>query len=49
MRTEYNGQYLEDCTIFRPLQLWAADPERARKLWAMSEEMVGEKFDFETA
>jgi hypothetical protein len=42
--TEYNGGYLEDCTIFKPLKEYAADPEAARRLWTMSEEMVREKF-----
>jgi hypothetical protein len=41
----YNGSYLEDCTIFKRLQPWVEDPEDAKKLWALSEELVGEKFD----
>lgn len=42
---EYNGGYLEDCNVVRALKPWAADPEAAARLWTMSEEMVGEKFD----
>lgn len=45
-RLEYNGGYLEDCNIVRTLKPWAADPGAAERLWKMSEEMVGEKFDF---
>jgi hypothetical protein len=29
----------------RTLKPWAADPEAAARLWSISEEMVGEKFD----
>lgn len=44
--SEYNGSYLEDCNIVRTLTPWAADPGAAKKLWEMSEEMVGEKSGF---
>jgi hypothetical protein len=44
--SEYNGGYLEDCNIVRTVKPWAADPGAARKLWKMSEEMVGEEFGF---
>lgn len=49
------GQYLEDCQIsslissaeeptgFAP---YAVDPESARRLWTLSEEMAGEQFSF---
>jgi len=39
-----NEGYLANCHITTPLTSYAADPEGARKLWALSEEMVGEKF-----
>jgi hypothetical protein len=42
---DHNGSYLEDCTIFQPLQPWASDPEAAKRLWDLSEELVGEKFE----
>jgi hypothetical protein len=42
--TEHNGAYLSDCQIAQPLRPDAGDPEEARKLWTLSEELVGEKF-----
>lgn len=44
--SEYNGGYLEDCNIVRVPKPWAADASAAKKLWKMSEEMVGEEFEF---
>ena len=50
------GSYLEDCHIGVPnkgptdlfgYSDYALDPENARKLWQLSEELVGEKFDLE--
>ncbi|TVY81367.1 Retinol dehydrogenase [Lachnellula suecica] len=41
--------YLSDCQIVTDRGLvkpYALDPEDARKLWALSEEMVGQKFSF---
>lgn len=38
------GAYLEDCAVSKALG-YAADLENAKKLWAYSEELVGEKFD----
>jgi NAD(P)-dependent dehydrogenase (short-subunit alcohol dehydrogenase family) len=46
-----SGIYLEDCHIALPANEtddggyndWAVDPEAAEKLWALSEELVGEK------
>ncbi len=47
------GLYCEDCHVAEPSQgatirtgvrAYALDPDRARALWAKSEEMVGEKF-----
>jgi hypothetical protein len=45
-KSEYNGAYLEDCNIVRPLKPYAADKSKAERLWEMSEEMVGEKFEY---
>ena len=48
------GKYCEDCHVAEPgegsivsggLRPYAHDPERAKALWAKSEEMVGEHFD----
>lgn len=39
-----SGAYLEDCAVSEALG-YATDPENAKKLWAYSEELVGQKFD----
>ncbi len=38
------GLYLDDCQIGDPAD-YAIDPEGASKLWAVTEEILGEKFD----
>ena len=38
------GGYLADCQ-FAPAAEHATDPKIAEKLWSLSEELVGEKFD----
>lgn len=47
------GLYLEDCQVAGPrasasdeggYEAWALDPEAAKRLWSVSEEMVGERF-----
>lgn len=41
--------YLADCQIVevgKDLKVYAIDRENAKKLWEISEEMVGEKFEF---
>ena len=49
------GLYLEDCHLSRPrrgnddeegYEAHAVDPDAAERLWHVSEEMVGERFDF---
>jgi hypothetical protein len=48
LRTEA-GVYLVDCQVVEPglaLREAALDPEGARRLWGISEEMVGEKFEY---
>ncbi|KAI0889112.1 NAD(P)-binding protein [Annulohypoxylon maeteangense] len=42
------GVYLQNCdltTDAKWVREWATDPELAEKLWTLSEELVGEKFD----
>lgn len=48
---EVGGHYCEDCHVAEPqeegrggVRGYARDPERAKALWALSEEMVGERF-----
>ncbi|XXH06043.1 Arf guanine nucleotide exchange factor sbh1 [Hypoxylon texense] len=38
------GSYVTDCQI-SPAREYALDPENARKLWELSEKLVGQKFD----
>lgn len=49
------GLYLDDCQIASErtsdddpggYEAWALDPEAAKRLWTISEELVGETFDF---
>ncbi|KAK6198322.1 AP-2 complex subunit sigma [Pestalotiopsis sp. IQ-011] len=45
---EEEGVYLEDANITTDTRLvkeWATDAELAEKLWKLSEELVGQKFD----
>jgi NAD(P)-dependent dehydrogenase (short-subunit alcohol dehydrogenase family) len=37
------GRYLADCALAQA-QAYATDPDAARRLWALSEELVGERF-----
>lgn len=48
---EIGGKYCEDCHVgevednaYRGVRSYAMDPEKAKKLWALSERMVGESF-----
>jgi NAD(P)-dependent dehydrogenase (short-subunit alcohol dehydrogenase family) len=53
---EGGGVYCEDCNIavavpaddkgFTGIRPWAIEPEIAKRLWTMSEELLGERFDF---
>ena len=52
---EVGGRYLEDCKISGPIRAdrpllghesWATDPKAAKRLWTVSEELVGERFAF---
>lgn len=38
------GLYMSDCQFF-PCADYAKDPEIAARLWKLSEELIGEKFD----
>ncbi len=54
--SEGGGVYCEDCNIavavpaddkgFAGIRPWAINPETAKRLWTMSEELLGERFDF---
>lgn len=50
---DVGGKYLEDCQVSGPAgtvegvpghEPWATDPEAAKRLWTVSEELVGETF-----
>ncbi|KAK7749570.1 hypothetical protein SLS53_000146 [Cytospora paraplurivora] len=41
---ESSGSYIDDCVVGKPMA-YAIDPDNAKKLWAYSEEVVGQKFD----
>lgn len=45
---ENNGSYLQDCTISKQedVRSWARDPIEAEQLWKLTEEIVGEKFEY---
>lgn len=40
----HSGKYLEDCQVGKPYA-YAASPEKARELWALSEKLVGHLFE----
>ena len=40
----FGGSYLADCQVSEHVAAWAVDPHAAARLWASSEEMVGQKF-----
>ena len=42
------GTYLADCQVTDQHAPWARDPESAHRLWALSEELVGEQFPLGT-
>jgi NAD(P)-dependent dehydrogenase (short-subunit alcohol dehydrogenase family) len=39
------GTYLVDCAVSDEHSPWARDPDGARRLWALSEELVGQTFN----
>jgi len=38
-----NGVFLSDCQMFKTTS-WASDPQVARKLWSLSEQLTGQEF-----
>ena len=44
--TPQGGTYLADAEVTDQHAPWARDPESAERLWALTEEMVGQKFDY---
>ncbi|PYH96847.1 short-chain dehydrogenase [Aspergillus ellipticus CBS 707.79] len=46
--SENNGLYLQDCTVLKPEEVrsWARDPIEAEQLWRLTEDIVGERFDY---
>ncbi|EWC48055.1 hypothetical protein DRE_02634 [Drechslerella stenobrocha 248] len=43
--TEGTGYYLNNCQFDVPKE-WAVDPEAAKKLWTLTEKIVGQQFDY---
>lgn len=47
---EHNGGYLQDCHVTDPMvdivRPWATDPVEAERLWRLTEELVGQKFEY---
>ena len=41
---QQGGSYLIDCAVNDTAAPWATDPDDARRLWELSEEMVGQQF-----
>jgi NAD(P)-dependent dehydrogenase (short-subunit alcohol dehydrogenase family) len=41
------GSYLEDCQVSAHHAAWALNPDAAARLWALSEELVGQQFSLE--
>lgn len=46
--TEYNGAYLLDCQLApdKEVKLYAVSKESATRLWKLTEELVGQSFDY---
>lgn len=44
---EHSGHYVEDCKMnVEGTATYAKDPENAERCWKLSEEMVGQKFQW---
>lgn len=45
---EHNGSYLVDCQCspLDKIRAWGRDSVEAKRLWKLSEELVGQKFEF---
>lgn len=47
MQPDQNGGYLDNCKVdMDAVEPYAMDRDDAEKLWNLSEEMVGEKFEY---
>ena len=44
----YNGRFLDDSNVVpvEKVRSWARDPYEAERLWKVSEEIVGQKFEY---
>jgi NAD(P)-dependent dehydrogenase (short-subunit alcohol dehydrogenase family) len=42
------GSYLADCQVSDHHAAWAVDPDAAARLWALSEELVGQQFSLDS-
>jgi hypothetical protein len=42
---EQGGTYLADTAVTDEYAPWARDPESAERLWTLSEDLVGQRFD----
>ncbi|GKZ76319.1 hypothetical protein AnigIFM56816_005298 [Aspergillus niger] len=45
---ENNGSFVQDCTVLKPEEVrsWARDPIEAEQLWKLTEDIVGETFEY---
>lgn len=45
---DFNGRYFEDSNAvpLEEVRCWARDPVEAERLWKVSEELVGQKFEY---
>ncbi|EHA27353.1 dehydrogenase [Aspergillus niger ATCC 1015] len=43
-----NGSFVQDCTVLKPEEVrsWARDPIEAEQLWKLTEDIVGETFEY---
>lgn len=47
MFADQNGSYLVDCQVdMKAAEPYAIDKEIAAKLWTLSEDVVGQRFDY---
>jgi NAD(P)-dependent dehydrogenase (short-subunit alcohol dehydrogenase family) len=44
---DVGGSYLADCQVSDHYAAWARDPAAAARLWALTEQLVGQQFSFE--
>ncbi len=46
MGVDYSGALMKDCGVAEVTKDYAKDPGKARKLWELSEELVGQRFEY---